>query len=377
MSGIYDWRGRGKERLGVAIIGTGFMGSMHARAMSQHALVFPGETRPEIRLLVDATPDLARRAATAWGVDRWTTDWAAAVEDDTIDVVDICTPPNLQLAIGTAAAAAGRHVYCEKPLGRNLAETVLLHAAVEKYHVASLVGFNYRWCPAVQHAKELLHTGSLGKPFHFNALYHSGTDHDAPWGWRHSRELAGHGALSDLGSHIVDMARLLVGEVSQARGYARTVVHERPYTGPDAAPNESRLVTNDDEFAATWTFQSGCTGVADGSRIALGFRVRFAIEVHCTEGSLRWNLNRMNELEIFRRSDARTEKGFRTVYMGPEHQLQRPFGIPSGLSIGYVESKMLEQRGFFNGVTKGTKCSPDVTDGLAVVSVLEQIAIPS
>ena len=367
------WRGYGKKTLGIALIGSGFMGTVHARAYRAIPYLYPHAVHPDLQVVVDVTEAAARKAATAWGIPRWTADWQSVLADDMIDVVDICTPPELHALIGSAAAAAGKHVYCEKPLGRSTAETRALCAAVEQHGVASFTGFNYRWCPAVIEAQQIIAAGRLGRLQHFRACFNSdwAADPALPWSWRFSRGTAGYGALADVGSHVFDMARFLVGEMTVIAGFTSQFITDRPVAGDPAA---RQPVDNDDHFAALVRFAGDATGVLEGSRVATGSKTRFAFEVSGDRGALCWDFERMNELEVYlTQADKRTE-GYTRVLIGPRHPFQGDFVPQAGIGIGYLETKVLEANAFLTAVAQGIEARPYLSRCRAVAELLDRVA---
>ena len=377
MAASRQWQGYGKKTLGIALIGSGVIGATHARAYRTIQYTYPDEVQPSLHVVVEATDELAQRAAKTWGVPRWTSNWESVMSDNDVEIVDICTPPNLHMSIGIAAAAAGKHVYCEKPLGRNSHETLSLWQAARDHGVSNFVGFNYRWSPAIQYARELITQGALGEPWHFHSTYNTwaGADPSSPWSWRYDRATAGHGAVSDVGSHVFDMARFLVGEITDLTGFTQCVVRERPVTDGRHGPKSRMLpVTNDDAWGAVFKFVNGATGVAEGSRVAAGSTVCFTIEVSGSEGAVRWDLTRMNELEVYRRQSESRLEGFTQILMGPSHPFQGTFVPVAGLSIGYLELKVLEQRALLNAISQGVLVAPTFEDGLIVARLLDRLA---
>src|SRR5215207_9221339 len=239
------------------------MGSIHARAHTLVRQVFPeAAAHPELRVVADIDGPAAERAAFKHGIPRWTADWRDAIADPAVELVDISVPPFLHQQIATAAAQLGKHVYCEKPVGRTLEEGLAIQAAIHQAGVQSFIGLNYRWAPAVQYARELIRSGRLGETFT----------------WRFSREAAGAGALADLGAHVFDMARYLAGDIAEVCGMTQTTVPTRPDpTRPEG--QQQRAVDNDDSFAALVTFASGATGILEASRVATGCRADFEFTV--------------------------------------------------------------------------------------------------
>ena len=363
------------RQYGIALIGTGFMGGLHARAFTLMPQVFPvAEAQPALRVVADVRADDARAAAGRWGIPRWTADWASVLDNDDVDVVDICTPPDLHRPIAEAAAAAGKHVYCEKPVGRNRAETEAIWQAVQRAGVASFVGFNYRWSPSVQYARELIASGRLGalRLVRISFRTDNAADPSIPFTWRHSAAVAGFGALGDLGSHVFDMARYLVGEIVEVCGRTDRSIGERPDPGESTAAAR-REVDNDDSFATLATFANGASGVLEGSRVATGSKGEFAFEVIGAAGAIRWELPRINELRFYSTEADPRERGFATIQTGPDHP---PYGhfLPSPLGLGYAETKVIEAHAFLQGLARGRPVAPTIRDALAVARLLEAVA---
>ena len=353
----------------VALLGTGFMGEFHARAYATARRTRPSHAA-SIGLVADVSEDLARAFAARWGIARWTTDWLSAAGDPDIDVVDICTPPSAHRELALAALAAGKHVYCEKPVGRSHAETREVAEAARRAGVQTFVGFNYRWFPAVVQAAELIADGFTGPIRHVRMSFESdwAADPDVPWAWRMSREQAGHGALGDVGSHMFDMARLLAGEIESACGQLSTFIAER------GAGAERRIVDNDDAFDAIVRFASGATGEFSGSRVATGSKVEFRVELVGEQGSLRWSVNRLNELQLFDGRDPESGAGFRTVLMGPQHPFQGEYSPVQGLGAGFEDSKAIEIAAFLDGLAAGVPVAPTFDDAESVAAILDAVA---
>jgi predicted dehydrogenase len=353
----------------VALLGTGFMGEFHARAYNTVR-----RTRPDhaasIDLVADVTEELAAAFARRWGVERWTTDWAAAVSDPSVDIVDICAPPVVHRELALAALAHGKHVYCEKPVGRTVAETREIAATARAAGVHTLVGFNYRWFPAVAFAKQLIDEGFTGQIRHVRMEFDSdwAADPAVPWAWRLSRDQAGHGVLGDVGSHMFDMARLLAGEITSVCGQLTTFIGER-HDGEGM-----RAVDNDDAFDAIVRFANGAAGEFSGSRVATGSKVEFRVEIAGERGSIRWNVNRLNELQLYDGRNAGRDAGFRTVLMGPQHPYQGEFSPVQGLGAGFEDSKAIELAAFVDGLAAGEPVAPTFDDAETVAEIIEAVA---
>ena len=360
--------------LGVAILGAGFMGDTHAYGYRRiRSLRAATAVPPDLRLVVDIDAEAARSLASRWNVPEWSTDWEAVAADDEIDLVDICTPPDMHREIGVAMAAAGKSVYCEKPVGRNVDETAALAAAIRTAGVFGYVGFTYRWTPAVVLAKSLITEGRIGEIREIHIGYQSSPFADANriWSWKFAKGVGGGGALADQGSHAFDMARFLVGEVARVSGYTHIAVPQRP--DPDATePGAMLAVENDDQWAAFVEFVNGAYGTLHGSRVAHGTATEFGFEAYGARGALKWNIQRMNELEIYEASDD-TLDGFRTVRLGPEHPIHGDYVPRRGHSVGFNELKAIEIRGMLTALAEGRTPEPSMEDALAVARISDAV----
>jgi predicted dehydrogenase len=362
--------------IGVAIIGTGFMGSIHARAHTLVRQVFPeAAAHPELRVVADIDGPAAERAAFKHGIPRWTTDWRDAIADPGIELVDISVPPFLHQQIATAAAALGKHVYCEKPVGRTLDEGLAIQAAIHKAGVQSFIGLNYRWAPAVQYARELIQSGRIGEVREVRIAFRTDVAAGpigAGFTWRFSREAAGAGALADLGAHVFDMARYLAGDIAEICGTTKTHVPARPdLSRPEG--QQTRAVDNDETVAALVTFESGATGVMEASRIATGTRADFQFEVSGSVGAVRWYFPHLNELQLYLPQEDRREQGFTRLRMAAEHPSQGNF-IPSpGQPLGYPDTKVIELRSLMEALASGEPASPNIDDWVMTARALEAV----
>ena len=367
-------RDRGARTVGIGLIGTGFMGGIHARAYRTAPWIFPdAAARPEIRVVADLRLEDARAFAARFDIPDWTDDWRSLLSRPDVELVDICTQPVLHQSIATAAAAAGKHVYCEKPVGRDLDETTAIWDAVRKAGVASFVGFNYRMAPAVILAHELISGGRIGQLRQVRVSFRTSYDFDAdqpvPWRWRFSREEAGPGALADLGSHVFDLATHLAGPISRVCGTTSTTVAER---ADPASPGASRVVDNDDTFAALVEFASGATGIVDGSRVATGSRGELTFDLVGSLGAVRWDFRRMNELRVFDLTTPEAEQGFTTIQTGPANW---PYGqfIPSPLGLGYADTKVIEVHRLLEALASGETISPNIGDVVVVARLIDAV----
>jgi predicted dehydrogenase len=360
--------------IGIALIGTGFMGGIHARAYGTAPWIFPDAVaQPDVRVVADLRLEDARAFARRFDIPEWTDDWRSVVDRDDVDVVDICTQPALHARIATAAAAAGKHVYCEKPVGRGLDETAAIWDAVRNAGVASFVGFNYRMAPAVLLAHQMIADGRIGEIRQVKVSFRTSNEANPslPWRWRLSREEAGAGALADLGSHAFDLALHLAGPIVRVCGTTSTSIHERPDPDPSAR-GAMRTVDNDDTFAALVQFASGATGIVDGSRVAIGSRGELTFDVVGSEGAVRWDFRRMNELQVCFARVPETEQGLTTINTGPANW---PYGqfIPSPLGLGYADTKVIEVHRLVEALARGETISPNLEDMVGVARLIDAV----
>jgi predicted dehydrogenase len=293
------------------------MGEAHSRALLalQHLDV---PLRPELVSISGRTREAVEQARERWGWGEAVVDWREQVADERVGLFDNAGPNALHAEPTIAAARAGKHVLCEKPLGLTAGEAHEMWQEAERAGVHHLCGFNYRFVPAVRCARKLLEAGELGEVVHFRARYLQSWGWDADPGlWRFSRSEAGSGALGDLGAHVVDLARYLVGEISSVSARVRTIVPGREV---------------DDQFVATVEFDNGVVGTLEASRVARGRLNSNAFEINCTEGSLAFDAERLNELEV-----ADTTSFRRVLVNEPEHPYLRHWW-PPGHVIGWDDT---------------------------------------
>ena len=360
------------REIGVAVIGTRFMGRAHANAWRQVRAFFSPPLLP--RLVVASGRDEKRLSQFAhrFGFEHMTTDWRKAVTREDVGLVDICGPNHLHAEIAAAVAQAGKAVFCEKPLARDLGEAKGMLQAVEEAGVPHMVCFNYRFFPAVRLAKELIDDGALGEIRQFHALYLQdwGLDPDLPLTWRMVKELAGSGALGDTAVHIVDLARFLVGEIEEVAGMLTTFIKQRPLRDGSGVGE----VTVDDTAAFLARFEGGATGVFETTRVATGRKNFMHLEVNGTRGSLRWNAEDPNVLEFYSLDDPPRVRGFRRIVVtAPEHPWTGNWW-PSGHGLGYEHSFVHAVYELLSAIGAGRAPEPSFRDGVAAQAVLEAVA---
>jgi predicted dehydrogenase len=371
--------------LNVAMIGGGFMGKAHALAYAAMPMFFwPAPAIPHRKVIVDVTPDLAETARQRYGFEEASTDWKTVLSRNDIDVVDIVTPNDSHAEIAIAAAKAGKNVICEKPLARTGMEAKSMLDAVEAAGVIHMVAFNYRRTPAVALARKYIEEGRVGKILSFRGTYLQdwSADPNGPLSWRFQKKIAGSGAVGDIGTHVIDLARYLVGEIESVSALVKTYISTRPVQsgGFDqlAASDKSgkgprAAVDVDDEMLTLVKFAGGATGSIEATRNAYGRNNFITFEIHGDKGSIAFNYERMDELEVMFADDPGDARGFRTVYTGPAH----PYGgalwpIPA-LGIGYGETKIIECFDFVSAIVKGEQPSPNFRDGYRVSQIADAI----
>lgn len=371
------------RELRVGLIGAGFMGKAHSMAYASMPMFFwPAPAIPVRAVIAEATEELAAEGAARFGFESSTGDWRRVIEDPTIDIVDIATPNHLHPEMAIAAAQAGKHIICEKPLARTAGEAKAMLDAVTAAGVVNMVAFNYRRTPAIALAKKYIEEGAIGEIVNFRGTYLQdwSADPQSPLSWRFQKDIAGSGAIGDIGTHVVDLARYLAGEISAVNGLARTIIAERPQQsgGRDAlgtarSGGELGPVDVDDEMMTMLKFANGAVGSIEATRNGYGRNNFITVEVHGTEGSIYFNYERRDELQVFFADDPGDRRGFRTVYTGPAH----PYGeglwpIPA-LGIGYGETKIIEAYDLFRCIVEGTEASPNFHDGWRISLIADAI----
>jgi predicted dehydrogenase len=353
----------------VGLIGSGFIGRAHAIALQEVGAVFPDVAAPACEILADRDAAQAAKSAAAMGFARSTGDWRELVADLTVDIVDICSPNYLHREMALAAIAAGKHVWCEKPLALDAAEAQEVASAAAHAGVVHLIGFNYSQNPLIRLAQSMIAAGELGKVLGFSGRYFEDymADPAVPHSWRCERKLAGAGALADLGSHLVDMAEILLGPIDSVLATLETVHAQRrvPATG------EMRSVENEDTARALVRFARGCGGSFEISRVATGFKCGLAFTVFGSNGSLSFDQERMNELRHYSAADAPGRRGFRTILAGPEHPDYAHFCPAPGHGLGINDLKVIEARNLLRAIADGAPARPGFDVGLRVQRVMD------
>ncbi|MGB1287597.1 MAG: Gfo/Idh/MocA family protein [Aggregatilineales bacterium] len=345
------------KTLGIGMLGYAFMGKAHSNAFKKIPyMMYPPAVIPRLVGISGRNESAVKAAAARYGYENAYTDWREMLENDDIDVFDNGGPNNAHAEPTIAAAQAGKHVFCEKPLGRTAEESKMMLDAVEKAGVKHMVAFNYRFVPAIMQAKKLIESGFLGRIYHWRAVYLQewGMDAQMPTSWRFQKEIAGSGALGDLGAHIIDLARFLVGEPASVMGSAQTWLTERP-------DGKGGMVKSDvdDGVVALMNFENGALGTIEVSRFAQGRKNYNSFEINGEHGSIQFNLERLNELNVFRADDQpNTAQGFRNVLVTEAHHPYWENWWPHGHTIGWEHSFVHEFDHFFRAIVNDTDVSP-------------------
>lgn len=368
------------QKIGIGVIGMGWMGQVHSRSYLQVPVRFPElEVQPHLVICSDNVAERAESAKNTLGFETSTTDWREVVNHPDVQIVNIATPNNLHLEIVQAAAAAGKHIMCEKPVGRYPIETAQMEAATRAAGVLTFVGFNYRWVPLVQHARTLIQEGKLGELTHFRGRFFSmyGSNPYGLMSWRFDKNVAGTGAMGDIMAHTADMALFMVGPIKRVSSTSHTFIKERPLPIPGKGTHYSvgqpgdptGEVTNEDYVGALVEFENGARGTLEVSRTVFGPKNEFAFELNGTKGALSWDFERMNELQLYLPGEDNLHDGFIRLVGGDQYPYHGRFNPGEGSGIGYEDLKIIEAYNFLKSVKAGEQAEPGFTEILEVAKV--------
>lgn len=357
-----------RPKVGIGLIGSGFMGRAHANAFGAVAGLFDLPMVPEKAILADATDELAAAGARAFGFARATSDWTELVTDPGVDIVAITAPNVLHEPMALAAIAAGKTVYCEKPLSTTAASAKIMTEAAEAAGVVTCVGFNFLRNPMIRLAKEIIGSGEIGDVIGFRGRHAENymADPDAPHSFR--TDPAGGGALADIGSHIISLSRYLLGPIARTAGQCRTLHPTRPVRAGSA---EYSPVEVDDMTHALVEFESGVSGSIEANWAAAGRTMDLSFEISGTLGALAFTQERMNELMLY--GGERGRQGFRRIEAGPAHPPYGRFCPAPGHHLGFNDLKVIEVAELVDAHASGGTCFPDFREALAVQDTVEAI----
>ena len=322
--------------IGVGMLGYDFMGKAHTNAFKKIPyMMYPPPAVPRLVAICGRTEEAVAEAARRYGYEGYYTDWRKMLENDAVQLFDDGAPNNVHAEPSIMAAEAGKHVLCEKPLARSAEEAKKMLEAVQKAGVKHMTAFNYRFVPAVRQIRELIDSGKLGQIYHFRAVYLQEwimPHYNEKRIWRLNKEVAGSGALGDLGAHIIDLAHYLVGGIKSVSAFTKTFIDERPL--PDGSGTGK--VDVDDAFVAAIEFENGAIGTLESTRFAGGRKNYNCFEINAEKGSIRFNLERMNELEVFWVDEQPKEtRGFHDVLITEGHHPWWDYWWPQGHIIGW------------------------------------------
>ena len=365
--------------IGIGVIGMGWMGETHSRAYLQVRHRFEdGAIRPRLVACADDVEARALAARERFGFERSTTDWHEVIGDPSVEVVNIAAPNHLHVEIARSAAAAGKHIFCEKPVGRDPRETAAIECAAREAGVLSFVGFNYRWAPLVQYARQLIDEGRLGTLTHYRGRFFSmyGSNPHSVLSWRFRRETAGLGTLGDLMSHAIDMAHFIAGPVKRLVSSRETFIRQRPLATPGEGTHFTLRtegprgeVTNEDYVSALVQFDNGVHGTLESCRAIFGPKCEMAFEVHGTRGALSWDFERMNEIMLYLPDGTGPHEGYCRIVSAPDHPFHGHFNPAPGTGLGYDDLKTVEAYQFLKSVADGRQGAPGLAEALAVGEV--------
>lgn len=360
------------DEIRVGIVGTKFMGRAHSNAFIDVPYYFDLPLKPVLRAACGRNPDDLAVFARRFGWQTTETSWERLVARDDVDLIDICTSNVTHEPIAVAAAKNGKHLFCEKPLAMNATEARKMLEAAREANVRHLVAFNYRRVPAILLAKKLIDEGKIGKVHHFNAVYYQDwlVDPSFHFVWRHDVKEGGSGAHGDMNAHTVDLARFLVGEIAAVSAAKEIFVKERPLSSGTGRAQ----VTADDAMYCLARFREGALGTFLATRFATGRKNYLRLEIFGSEGSLIFNLERLNELEYFSRNNEGSEQGFRTIMVTEGDHPYLNLWWPPGHIIGWEHTFIHEVGDLLMAIANQQGITPDFYDGLRCQQVLDAIA---
>lgn len=373
-----------KHEIGVGLISVGWMGKVHSRAYQSLPVVYPElGIKPRLVIAADTAADRVEYAKDVLGYEQGTLDYNDVLNHPDVDVVSICAPNFLHAEIGIAAAKAGKAFWIEKPVGRSAEETEAVEAAANASGVVSTIGFNYRHVPAVEHIKQLISNGDLGRITNIRGTFFAdySSEPNGALSWRFIRGLAGSGVLGDLMGHLVDLVHYMVGPISEVSGMTKTVYTQRPKLEMGKATHfavieggEMAAVENEDYAAMMVRFAdnaqgAGAVGTLEASRVSVGPRASYNFEIYGTEGSVKWDFERLNEFEL--------ASGRHGLHLGYQRIMAAPgigdfgsFQPGAGTSMGYDDLKIVEAKKFLQALVEGKQENSNIHDAVSANRVL-------
>ncbi len=367
-------------RIGVGVVGFGWMGRVHSRAYARLPHHFPDlPLRADLIAVADDVPGRAQKAADQFGFAAATTDWREVAADPRVAAVSVTVPNYLHRQVGTALAEAGKHLWIEKPVGLGSDDARAVAAAAAAAGVQGTVGFNYRYAPAVAAARDLIASGAIGDITHARFRFCSdyAAHPESALTWRFTRDRGGNGVLGDLASHAVDLASHLVGEISSVAADTAVFIPARATpttatTGHMRAAGEPGPVENEDYVSCLVRFAGGARGVIEACRVAVGDQNAYGFEIHGRSGALWWDFRRMGELRVSRGSDYQDQPAA-TVHVGPAHGAYASFQPGAATAMSYDDLKVIEASRFFRSISERRACGAALADAVQAAAVLDAI----
>lgn len=365
--------------IGIAVIGFGWMGQAHSRSYRNIPVYFPeANLHPRLITIADTVQERLDLAVNNFGFEQGTTDWRTILDDPRVDVIDITAPNSMHQELAEAAAAAGKHIFCEKPVGISHEATAAIEYAARKADAITGCGFNYRWAPLVQHTQQLIADGRFGDLTHYRGKFFSmyGRDRLGLLTWRFLQEEAGYGVLLDIMSHSIDMAHYLAGPIKRLVAVKDTFIKERPLPKPGegthydrGAPDDPKgAVTNEDYVGALVEFENGARGTLEVDRSIFGPQSSIAFELNGSKGAASWDHESLNQMKLYLPEESPSD-GYIDVLGGDAFPHHGNFVPGGGNSIGYEDMKVIEALEFLKSVATGVQGSPGFAEALAVAEV--------
>ena len=369
------------KKLNVGMIGYKFMGRAHSNAWKQAPHFFDVDVEPVLKVACGRHAGPLQEFADRWGWEEIETDWQNVVKRDDIDIIDIGVPTHLHHDIAVAAAKAGKHIFCEKPIALSYEQAKEMYEAAEENGINHYLNHNYRRCPAVQLAKKLIDDGKIGRIFHWRGAYLQSwiVDPNFPLTWHLQKEKAGAGPHIDLNSHSVDLARYLVGDIKSIACMTAQFIPERPLPDEEAAGtfkgatkgSEKGKVTVEDAAFMVVEFENGALGSFEATRFAPGRKNYNYFEIYGEKGSIIFDFERMNELQFFSNDDPDYAQGFRTILATEESHAYIENWWPPGHIIGYEHEFVHAVVDFLDAIVNKKIIKPNFYDGMKEMQVLE------
>lgn len=369
------------RRVGIGVVGFGWMGQAHSRSYRNIPVYFPeARIKPELVAVADTVPERIAIATENFGFASGTADWQEMLDRDDIDVIDITAPTKMHREVAEAVAAAGKHMFCEKPVGDNPQATAAIEKAARDAGVVSGCGYNYRWAPMVQYTRQLIDEGRLGELTHYRGRFFSmyGRDRLGVLSWRFMKEHSEFGSLADIMSHAIDMAHFLVGPIKRVVATREIFIKERPLPKPgegthydSGAPGDpTGPVSNEDYVGALVEFENGVRGTLEADRSIFGPQSQMAFELNGSRGAASWDHEKLNQLLLYLPEEQPTD-GFVEVLSGGDYFHQSNFVPGGGNSIGYEDLKTIEALEFLRAVLGERESDPSFAAAVEVANVMD------